>query len=161
MSENKKSFLSKINIIDILIVALVVIFLVGGITKLNKVETMTVDKKDYLEMEILFEDVTEGLKNSVESKDIIRDSVRGFSIGEVVDVESKVHKEMISSNNKIIYTEIPGKYDVVVRVKGKGLFDGNGVLIGSRRYFIGTTTRVKSSKYVSNVEIINVEKSEE
>jgi hypothetical protein len=49
----------------------------------------------------------------------------------------------------------------MVSVKGKGLFDGDGVLIGSRRYFIGSDTRIKSEKYVTNVEVINFKKSEE
>jgi|LGVE01.1.fsa_nt_gb hypothetical protein len=159
---NKKNkFIKKINVVDILIVSIIIIFVFGGMVRLNKLDQMTVDKTDPLEMTILFEDVSEGFKENVLVGDILKDSVRGYSIGEIANVKIDEHREMISTNHKIIYTVIPNKWDITVEVKGNGLFDGNGVLIGSRRYFIGTDTRIKSDKYVSNIEVIDLKKSEE
>jgi hypothetical protein len=68
---------------------------------------------------------------------------------------------MISTDQKIEYAAIPNEYDLTVKLKGQGLFDGNGVLIGSRRYFIGSESRIKSDLYVTNVEVVDLKKSEE
>jgi hypothetical protein len=161
MNNKNKTFIKKINIIDILIVAIIIIFVIGGFNRLNKFDEMTVDKADSLEMIMLFEDVSEGFKENILIGDILKDSVRGYDIGKIYNIEISEHREMISTNEKIIYASIPNKWDIMVSVKGKGLFDGDGVLIGSRRYFIGSDTRIKSEKYVTNVEVINFKKSEE
>jgi len=154
---NKK----KINVADVFIIVILVIFIAGGISRLNKVNDMTVEKSEPFEIELLFEDKSIGFKNNVLVGDSLKDSVRGYEIGKITNVEIREHREMISSNEKIIYSVIPNKWDLYVKVKGNGLFDNDGVLIGSRRYFIGTETRIKSNMYVTTVEVIDLIKSEE
>jgi len=156
-----KKIIRKMNSIDFLIIAFIIIFLIGGFMRLNRVEEKTTENSDVFEMLMLFEEVSKGFADNVKTGDLIRDSVRGFVIGEVTAVSVDQHYEMISSNKKIEYTGIPNEYDLTVELKGQGLFDGNGVLIGSRRYFIGSESRIKSDLYVTNVEIIDLKKSEE
>jgi len=156
-----KKLISKMNSVDFLIIAFIIIFLVGGSIRLNKVDEKVVEITDDFEMTILFDEVSKGFVDNVKSGDIIKDSVRGFNIGEIIEVSVDNHFEMISSNEKIVYTPIPNEYDLMVKVKGKGLFDGNGVLIGSKRYFIGSESRIKSDLYVTDIEIIDIRKNEE
>jgi hypothetical protein len=156
-----KKIINKMNSVDFIIIAFIIIFLVGGFMRLNKVDEMTVDKSDTFEMTMLFEEVSIGFAENVKTGDSIKDSVRGFVIGEVTNVIVKEHREMISTDEKIEYAVIPNEYDLTVELKGQGLFDGNGVLIGSRRYFIGSESRIKSDLYVTNVEVIDLKKSEE
>jgi len=156
-----KKIINKMNSVDFIIIAFIIIFLVGGFMRLNKVDEMTVDKSDTFEMTMLFEEVSIGFAENVKTGDLIKDSVRGFVIGEVTNVTVNKHREMISTNEKIEYAVIPNEYDLTVELKGQGLFDGNGVLIGSRRYFIGSESRIKSALYVTNVEVIDLKKSEE
>lgn len=156
-----KKLISKMNSIDFLIIAFIIVFLIGGFMRLNRVEEKTVEKSDTFEMVMLFEEVSKGFAENVKAGDLIKDSVRGFVIGEVTEVSVDEHFEMISSNQKIEYTAIPNEYDLTVKLKGQGLFDGNGVLVGTRRYFIGSESRIKSDLYVTNVEVIDLKKSEE
>jgi hypothetical protein len=156
-----KKIINKMNSVDFIIIAFIIIFLVGGFMRINRVDEMTVDKSDKFEMVMLFEEVSIGFAENVKKGDLIKDSVRGYVIGEVTDVSIDEHREMISSNEKIEYTVIPNKYDLTVKLKGNGIFDGNGVLIGSRRYFIGSESRIKSALYVTNIEVIDLKKSEE
>lgn len=156
-----KKIISKMNSVDFIIIAFIIIFLVGGFMRLNKVDEMTVDKSDVFEMTMLFEEVSIGFSENVKEGDLIKDSVRGFVIGEVTEVTVEQHREMVSTDQKIEYAAIPNEYDLTVKLKGQGLFDGNGVLIGSRRYFIGSESRIKSALYVTNVEVIDLKKSEE
>jgi len=149
------------NSVDFIIIAFIIIFLIGGFMRLNRVEEMTVQSSDSFEMVMLFEDVSKGFAENVKEGDLIKDSVRGFVIGEVTKVSVEEHREMISSNEKVEYAVIPNAYDLTVELKGQGLFDGNGVLVGSRRYFIGSESRIKSDLYVTNVEVIDLSKSEE
>lgn len=156
-----KKIISKMNSVDFIIIAFIIIFLVGGFMRMNRVDEMTVDKSDDFEMIMLFEEVSIGFAENVKEGDLIKDSVRGFVIGEVTDVLVEQHREMISTDENIEYTAIPNEYDLTVKLKGQGLFDGDGVLVGSRRYFIGSESRIKSALYVTNVEVIDLKKSEE
>lgn len=156
-----KKIISKMNSVDFIIIAFIIIFLVGGFMRLNRVDEMTVDKSDQFKMVMLFEEVSIGFAENVKEGDLIKDSVRGFVIGEVTKVSVEQHREMISTDENIEYTAIPNEYDLTVALEGQGLFDGDGVLIGSRRYFIGSESRIKSDLYVTNVEVIDLKKSEE
>jgi len=149
------------NSVDFIIIAFIIIFLVGGFMRMNRVDEMTVDKSDDFEMVMLFEEVSIGFAENVKKGDLIKDSVRGFVIGEVINVSVEQHREMISTDENIEYAAIPNEYDLTVKLKGQGLFDGDGVLVGTRRYFIGSESRIKSDLYVTNVEVIDLNKSEE
>lgn len=148
-----------VNIVDLFVVILVVILGFGGVSKFSKLNSLGLKPQDEATIEIVMEEVTEGFIDNVYEGQMLYDSIRGNNFGEVVSYTFKPHKEIILDklgNGEI--TEIPNSYDLFITVDVKGTFDGDGLLIETKRYFIGSETRLKSDVYVSNTDILNITK---
>lgn len=156
MIDKKGKLFGKINIIDLLIVLLILVFLIGGYFRLTKVNTMQNVNDEDATMVLLLEDVNESFTKIINKDDPIRDSVRGFELGVVKDVHIEEHKELLNENNTLVYKSIPGKYDIEITLDVKGIFDGDGLLISSKRYFVGSETRIKSSLFVSDADVLEI-----
>lgn len=161
MIDNQGKLFGKINVIDLLIVVLILVFLIGGYYRLNKVNTMQNVNDEEATMVLLLEDVNESFTKIIKKDDVVKDSVRGFPLGVITTVEINEHKEILNENNTIVYKAIPGKYDIEITLDVKGIFDGDGLLISSKRYFVGSETRIKSSLFVSDAFVLDIIKSED
>ena len=159
---NKKGQLfNKISIVDILIVFLLIFFAINLYSSQKEIKKIDTKISQKARMTIEFVEVNKSFLEVVNESDILKDSVRGFVLGKVISFDYEPSKKIVSSNDgKVVYKEIDDKVDIEVNLSIEGIFDGNGVLIGSKRYYIGSETRVKTSDYVTDANVIMIKKKE-
>lgn len=159
--DKKGKLFGKINIIDLLVVLVIIFFAFNAFSTTNEIENQEITESENALMTLEFEEVHSNFLNVVEIGDLVRDSVRGFVLGEIVEVHSESYKEMVTTTDgKVEYKEIPGKYNIQVILEIQGVFDGNGVLVESKRYYIGSETRIKTEDYVTDAFVLNITKNE-
>jgi len=158
MIKNGKLF-GKISIVDIAILCILVVFIYGGYQKLNKVQDLSVNAQETFKIEFLLEKATQGMVDSLKVGEEIKDSVRGFTLGNVEEIRVEDRMELVvDGSGKAHYQPIAGEYDIYITVPCKGVFDADGLLISSKRYYIGTGSRIRTDKIVSDVEVMMIEK---
>jgi hypothetical protein len=155
---NKKGKLfGLVNIVDLFVVILIAALALGGVSKFSKLNSLGLKPQNEATVELLMDEVTKGFVDNVYEGQKLYDSIRGNDFGKVVSFEYKPHMELIvDESGKGEMTEIPNSYDLYLTVEAKGTFDGDGFLIETKRYFIGSETRLKSDVYVSNTDILNI-----
>ncbi|MFO7888169.1 MAG: DUF4330 domain-containing protein [Eubacteriales bacterium] len=159
--DKKGKLFGKINIIDLLVILVIIFFAFNAFSTTNEIENQEITESENALMTLEFEEVHSNFLNVVEIGDLVRDSVRGFVLGEIVEVHSESYKEMVTTTDgKVEYKEIPGKYNIQVILEIQGVFDGNGVLVESKRYYIGSETRIKTEDYVTDAFVLNITKNE-
>lgn len=155
--DKKGKIFGLINVVDLLIIATIIVFIVGGTLKFGKLNKISEDGAQEIKMSIKVEGVSEGLANAIMKDDILKDSVRGTEFGKVLDKKIMPHKEMvIGQDGKVEFLEIPDSFDVVIDIVARGTFTDNGVLLGNNSVFIGSEIRLKSSLYVFDSKIIDI-----
>jgi len=159
--DKKGKLFGKINIIDLLVILVIIFFAFNAFSTTNEIENQEITESENALMTLEFEEVHSNFLNVVEIGDLVRDSVRGFVLGEIVEVHSESYKEMVTTTDgKVEYKEIPGKYNIQVILEIQGVFDGNGVLVESKRYYIGSETRIKTEDYVTDAFVLDITKNE-
>ena len=159
--DKKGKLFGKINIIDLLVILVIIFFAFNAFSTTNEIENQEITESENALMTVEFEEVHSNFLNVVEIGDLVRDSVRGFVLGEIVEVHSESYKEMVTTTDgKVEYKEIPGKYNIQVILEIQGVFDGNGVLVESKRYYIGSETRIKTEDYVTDAFVLDITKNE-
>ncbi|MGM0378129.1 MAG: DUF4330 domain-containing protein [Bacillota bacterium] len=159
--DKKGKIFNKISIIDLLIVFLLIFFAINLYSSQREITQTNTKVSQKAIMTLEFEEVNESFLEVINKDDILKDSVRGFVVGKVISFNYKPSKKIVSSNDgKVVYKEIDDKVDIKVDLTIEGIFDGNGVLIGSKRYYIGSETRIKSSDYVTDANVIMIKKKE-
>lgn len=157
--DKKGKILGLINVVDLLIIATIIVFIVGGILKFGKLGKISEEGIQEIKMSIKVEGISDGLANAIKKDDLLKDSVRGTDFGRVIDKKITPHEEMvIGKDGKVEFLEIPDSYDVVIDIIARGTFTDNGVLLGNNSVFIGSEIRLKSSLYVFDSKIVNISK---
>ncbi len=156
--DKKGKIFGLINIVDLLIIATVIVFVVGGTLKFGKINKISQEGTQEINMSIKVEGVSAGLANAIKKDDLLKDSVRGTDFGKVLGKKITPHKEMaIDQSGKVEFLEVPDSFDVEIDIVARGTFTDNGVLLGNNSVFIGSEIRLKSSLYVFDSKIINIQ----
>jgi hypothetical protein len=159
--DKKGKLFGKINIIDLVVVVVILFFAYNAFSTTNEIESEEVMQSEEAYMTLEFREVHSNFLNVVEVGDVVKDSVRGFVLGEITEVESESYKEMVTTTDgKVEYKSIPGLYNIQVVLDIQGIFDGNGVLVQSKRYYIGSETRIKTEDYVTDAFVLDISKNE-
>lgn len=158
--DSKGRIFGKINIVDIAVLAIIVLVVFGGIYKLGQLSNVMEDHTNEIYVTIELEGEGTGLVEAIQEGDILMDSVRGTVFGEVISKKSVVpHQELvIGKDGKVELKNIPGEFDVVLELKSPAMVTEDGILIGRKPTYIGSTTRLKSNLYVFNCNVININK---
>lgn len=147
----------RINIIDLLLVLVVAILIVGGVYKLQKMTHIADKGSQAIPLQIEVESVHEGLTSEINIGDVLLNSVTGVEFGKVLSKDIKPHEELvIGKDGKVEFKAIPGLFDVVIDLDSKGKFTNEGILIGNNSIYVGSEIRLKSSLYVFDSEVINI-----
>lgn len=159
--DKKGKLFGKINIIDLVVVVVILFFAYNAFSTTNEIESEEFMQSEEAYMTLELEEVHSNFLNVVEVGDVVKDSVRGFVLGEIIEVESESYKEMVTTTDgKVEYKSIPGLYNIQVVLDIQGIFDGNGVLVQSKRYYIGSETRIKTEDYVTDAFVLDISKNE-
>jgi len=109
----------KFNIVDILVVIAIVVVIAAGVWYLS---TAGAGDDVYTYFVVEFTGRMPGTENDIEIGGEIRDSIRNYFLGHVVDVRSQPAELLTFDNttNRFVRSVLPGRYDVFVTVRGVG-----------------------------------------
>lgn len=157
--DDKGKIFGKINIVDLTLLLLVIVVVIGGTYKFSQINNTTQDHLQKIDLKIEIEKEKVGLVNAIKEGDLLLDSVRGTEFGEVISKTVKSHKELvIGKDGKVEFKEIPDTYDVELEIISPAMVTEEGILIGRKPTYIGSSVRLKSNLYVFNCKVIDITK---
>lgn len=152
--DSKKRVFGIINLLDLMLILIVLIFVVGGMTRVNKFENVAVMNLETMDIILIAEDVSRGLMAQVKEGDNLVFSVKGSQFGVVKSMETMAHKELVTlQDGRQHYMKIPGEYDLKLVVETQVKIDESGVMVSGNQVYIGQENRLKSRLYVFDTMI--------
>lgn len=164
--DSKGKIFGKINIVDIIILALVLISVVFVGYKLSKsIFSNPFNKPDNLIIKIYSEEAPEFAVKAVKQNDIVIDFDTNSTFGHVtkIDIGPSV-SYAADDKGQIVKSSKPDYASVIFTLEGVGLFkDGvteSGVKIDNVSYYIGRTITYKVGHSIMQGRIYDIQKSE-
>jgi len=145
--DEKGKIFGLINYLD-LIVLLVVLLLAGKFFILDNEEK----RRELLQAhgrEVLVTYNVNGIKDvsikTVKEGDIFRDVETGNTLGEVVKIEVSNHQmQTTDRDGRVIYSDVPGRYDIMLTLKGKANETDKDIKVSNVEMQIGRTMLIES-----------------
>lgn len=156
--DSKGKLFGIVNVIDLTLILLIIVLIGGGVYKLSRLENVSIEDQKQIRVSIEFEEENKGLIDAIKEGDVLFDSVRGTEFGKVVDKTIMPHKEhVIGKDGKVEYKEIPGAFDGEIKLEAMALINEDGYLVATKPLYIGSEIRLKSTKYVFDCKVSNIE----
>lgn len=149
---NKKP---KIGYLDVVIViAIIAVLIAGGmyltknITATNSVIEFTIDAK-YIDEEVA---------QSIKLGESVFESNKNEYIGEITQVNILPMKETVENkqNGSFEIVEVPEKYNVLITIKGNGVYNEESAHVESYELYLGKTFFVKNKDFALGGVVISV-----
>ena len=136
-----KNFMKKINIIDLGVVLIFILFIVGlGIRFSGETKTTPVNNTVEVEYTVIVENIRDYTVEAFKKSNILTESKTGVVIGEIVSVETESYAdEAKGADGKLYRAEIPNRYLCTLVLKSP-------VQKMNDRYFATDTTEIAAGK---------------
>lgn len=146
--DDKGKIFGLINYLD-LIVLLIVLLLAGKFFILDNEEKRKELLQSQGNREVLVTYNVSGIKdvsiNNIKEGDLFRDVETGNVLGEVVKVEVSNHQmETTDRDGKVIYSDVPERYDIMLTLKGKANETEKDIKVSNVEMQIGRTMLIES-----------------
>lgn len=151
----------RFNFVDVIIILLIVAMFFVGYKIINRNFTTTTDAPEvYFTVEV--KAMPETYKDMFEEGDVVRDAIKGDTLGEVVSVESKTATDlyMDGENGAFVVSEYDGVEDVYVTIKGTPTSVGANVVIAQQEIKVGNMMYFKKPGCVGKGYIVKMEVKE-
>lgn len=158
MIDQKGKLLSKISIIDILIIG---ILCFGGFFFIDmfKEEVIVEAAKDEVIFVFEAKNTTPSFYESIEIGTKVYNSSRNYYVGEVIDVKQEPLKvwteDIINGEFKVI--EDPNRYTVHITIKSEGTNSDTAIYAGQELIKVGHIFPIKGKGFASNGVVIGIE----
>lgn len=162
MYKNGKLF-GKINIIDLVVLLLVLVFIIGMVIRVGGTKTGEITTKAGFEYVVKVENIRDFTVKALEEKGDVFEDVNNVKVGEITDVTVEPYKgEGVKADGKRVYAEVPGRFTAYVTVKCEGTCV-DGVYYDAVKTDIGTGRghKICTEKVSTNGAIISVKGIEE
>lgn len=156
--DSKGKLFGIINIVDLTLIVLIVALIAGGAYRLKTLRKISDEDQKQIMVTVEFEGEKKGLADAIQEGDILYDSIRGTEFGRVIGKTIKPHREVVlHKDGKAEYLEIPGEFDVEVKIESMAVVSDADFLVGKRTIYIGSEIRLKSNIYVFTCKVSNIE----
>ena len=130
---------NKLNIIDITVIIIILIMIFAAVIKFSNYNDSSEEtaKIDTINYEIKLNNVRDYTVNALVSGDTVYDTLTNVEIGKIVDkivTPAKIYDSL--NDGTIIETQIPNKYDIILKIQTNGLINDIG-------YFANNTVELK------------------
>lgn len=155
--DKKCRLFGKINILDLIIIIIIlfgIYFLYSYYYGSNKEEITTID----IQYEVEFTLKSTEFVYSIEKGDTIRDSIKGNYLGTVSDVKIRPSTKTVENLEEGIFVEaeVPGSYDAVVTIEGKGRVTDTSIFLEGTEIVVGKKMYLKGKGYASQCFITGI-----
>lgn len=159
MNMEKKKL--RFNFVDVIIILLIVAVFFVGYKIINKNFSAAGNAPEvYFTVEV--KAMPETYKDMFAEGDVVRDAIKGDTLGEVVNVESKPATDlyMDGENGKFVVSEYEGVEDVYVTIKGTPTSSGANIVIAQQEIKVGNMMYFKKPGCVGKGYIVKMEVKE-
>ncbi|MGE5613745.1 MAG: DUF4330 domain-containing protein [Bacillota bacterium] len=140
IDKNGKLF-GKVNIIDILVVAVLLGAVAGAVYKFAKAGTTGIlSKPDKVRIVIYCPEYPEYAagEENIKEGSLVKDAVQGITLGTVTGVEiGEAVGYAVSDEGEFVTSSKPDHVSVSITVEGYGRYTENGLVINNVEYYVG------------------------
>ena len=136
-----KNFMKKINIIDIGVIIIFILFIVGLSIRFSGTEaTSPVNNTTQVEYTVIIENIRNYTVEALKKSNILTEQKTGAIIGEVLSIETGSYfEETKGTDGKLYLAEVPNRYSCTLVLKSP-------VQKMNDRYFATDTTEISAGK---------------
>lgn len=161
MGANNKKLFGKINVFDIIIIALILVVAVAvlGIYYSKQKKVVTKSVKTTYTLELI--DNPLGFAKLVKEGDIIKDSIKNFNMGTIIKVEQTPNTKVLNDlvNETIVENETPDRERVVLTVEANVVDNSTDLLVDNQYDIrVGKDVYVKGPRYGGVGYILSIQR---
>ncbi len=137
-----KNLLKKINVIDIGVILIVILFIAGLCVRFSGKETSTIPANNTVDVEytVIVENIRDYSIEAIKKSNILTEQKTGAVIGEILSVETKSFAEEVKGTDGNLYlADVPDRYTCTLLLKSP-------VQKMNDRYFATDTTEISVGK---------------
>jgi hypothetical protein len=160
--DEKGRLFGKINIVDFIVVAVIVLGIAGVGYKLISSSTSLFKKTENINIVFHNEDLPQYVADAINVGDQVKDSVKNTVFGKVVKKEiSDSVVFAANSQGELKQTTRPGYVSMKLYVEGKGIFTDTGVIFNNADYYVGRSLELRAGNGVIWTRVSDIEKAKE
>jgi hypothetical protein len=160
--DEKGRLFGKINVVDFIVIAVIVLAVAGVGYKLLSSSSMLFKKAEMFEIVFYNEDLMQQVADSINIGDKVKDSVKNAVFGEVTKKE--VDKSIVFASNdkgELVQTTRPGYVSMKLYVHAKGVHTDTGYIFNNADYYVGRSLELRAGIGVIWTRIVDIRKVEE
>ena len=159
--DEKGRLFGKINIVDFIVAAVIVLGVLGVGYKFISSSTTLFKKSEEAKIVFYNEDLPKYVADSIKVGDKVKDSVKNTVFGEVESVEV-ADSVVFSSNDEGVLkqTTRPGYVSLILTVKGEGVYTDTGVIFNNTDYYVGRSLEIRAGNGVIWTRVKEINKTE-
>ncbi|HOJ11745.1 MAG TPA: DUF4330 domain-containing protein [Clostridiales bacterium] len=160
--DEKGRLFGKVNIVDLIVVAVIVLGVLGVAYKYVKSSSSLFKKTEDLQIVFYNEDLPKYVADSIKVGDKVKDSVKNTVFGEVASVETD-NSVVFAPNDKgeLTQTTRPGYVSMKLTVKGKGIYTDTGVIFNNTDYYVGRSLELRAGNGVIWTRVSEIKRASE
>lgn len=157
--DEKGRLFGKINIVDLIVVAVLILGVLGVGYKFLSSATTLFKKTEVIEIQFYNEDLPGYVADSIEVGDKVKDSVRNTVFGEVIDKEVKPSIVFgLDDEGVLRQTTRPGYVSMILTVRAEAIYTDTGIIVNNTDYYVGRSLEVRAGNGVIWTRIRDISK---
>jgi hypothetical protein len=160
--DEKGRLFGKINIVDFIVIAVIVLGIAGVAYKFISSSTSLFKKTENIEIVFYNEDLPAYVADAINVGDQVKDSVKNTVFGKVVAKETD--KSVVfapDAKGELIQTTRPGYVSMKLYVQGEGIFTDTGVIFNNADYYVGRSLELRAGNGVIWTRVSDIKKVKE
>lgn len=159
--DEKGRLFGKVNIVDFIVVAVLVLGVLGVGYKFLSSSTSLFKKNEDVQIVFFNEDLPKYVADSIKVGDKVKDSVKNAVFGEVEDIDIK-ESIVFAANSEgvLMQTTRPEYISMTLTVKGKGIYTDTGVVFNNTDYYVGRSLELRAGNGVVWTRVKEIKKVE-
>ena len=140
----------RFNIIDLLIILMILSLAVGGYYKFFVKNKQLSQQEQQIEYQIMVSEVRQPTIDAYQNGQQVQDLKSNVLLGTIISKEVSSSKQAVpTSDGRLVLSEIPGKYDLLLSVRASAVVTDNNIMVSNKEVKIGQKTDFKTSRAAS------------
>jgi len=160
--DEKGRLFGKVNIVDFVVIAVVVLGIAGAAYKFISSSTSLFKKTENIEIVFYNEDLPGYVADAINVGDLVKDSVKNAVFGKVVAKETDNSVVFATDSEGVLrQTTRPGYVSMKLYVQGEGVITDTGVIINNADYYVGRSLELRAGNGVIWTRVRDISKVKE
>ena len=140
----------RFNLFDVLIIVMILALAVGGYYKVFVTNKQLLQQEQQIEYQILISEVRQPTLDAYQNGQQVQDLKSNALLGTIIGKEvSKAKQAVPTSDGRLVQSEIPGKYDLLLTLQASAVVTANNIIVSNKEVKIGQKTDIKTARAAS------------